>query len=68
MVVPLLFGALITTFFSETSRVFGSFMDALFNGTYMALMGRSGRPEEDTPEDAVHADAGTVPAGPSGVH
>ncbi|GEO13852.1 hypothetical protein MAE02_15480 [Microvirga aerophila] len=67
MVVPLLLGTLITTFIPETPRVFGSFIGALFNGTYMALMGQSGRPEEVSREDAVHPDAGTVPAGTPGV-
>jgi hypothetical protein len=92
MVVPFLLGALITTFFSETPKIFGSFTDGLFNGVltilavsnvgmgasidfkatpnivkkgglYMALMGRSGRPEEGSPDDAVHAGAGNVPTG-----
>ena len=90
--VPLLLGTVITTFFSETPKIFVSITGALFNGVltilvvsyvgrgasidfkatpyivkkgglYMALMGRSGRPEEGSPDDAVHAGAGTVPAG-----
>jgi 2-keto-3-deoxygluconate permease len=37
MVVPLLLGALITTFFPETPKVFGSFTGALFNGALTIL-------------------------------
>jgi hypothetical protein len=91
MVVPLLLGTVITTFFSETPKIFGSFTDGLFNGVltilavfyvgmgasidfkatpnivkkgglYMALMGRSGHPEEGSPDDGLHAGAGNVPA------
>jgi hypothetical protein len=97
MVVPFLLGTVITIFFSETPKIFGSFTGALFNGVltilavfyvgmgasinfkatpyivkkgglYMALMGRSGRPEEGSPDDAVHAGAGTVPAETPRVH
>lgn len=37
MVVPLLLGALITTFFPDTPKFFGSFTGALFNGALTVL-------------------------------